>query len=648
MLYTNPFDQRKSEQLESAAQFHKLFGCQMVEVLQPKKDFLWEKLQIIRSAPGGGKTSLMRLFTAESLDLIYKNKRVPEYDQLFKMVSALEAIDKNGPCILGVRLPCSTSFVQIEDAAINDNQRDILFFTLMNARALMAILEAVCILQEVNFPEHLTDIEIVPPIDAQSGFTNLFGTGNGKALYEAASRIELEICRVVDSISGISTYNQPSANGLVVWQALKSGFIKYKGVPINQKALIMLDDIQDLSERQRKILLQQLLLPYPTARWVAERYQALDNNEVLQLGSNEGREYVIHRLEEWAYQPATKKKYQKGLTIIADKRVQSSNIIDVSTFESLLDLPESDGESYLEKCQKALEESMERVMSLDGLEKRFLSWIRAVERKDGTALEKAIRWRTLEILIARKRKRDATLFPDDELPPEEMDKMNSSSVQGAARLFISKEYGIPYYYGMDTMKLLSSGNVDQFLQIAGAEFSELIASATLRKVKTPRISAIRQQNIIQSVAKNRIEQIPMRIPNGTKIKNLVYQVAYFAQIRTYEQSASYAPGITGIGISLGDQEKLSNEEFIKQNSKYSALVDVIKDAIAFNIFEVRPHQHCKGQEWLVLYLNRLFCSHFWLPIEYGGWKEQKLDTLVQWISEPPDKKISQKGLFDGV
>lgn len=104
MEQRNPFRIRKSEQIGTESKFHGLFGPQMVEVLKENSDSLWDRLQIIHSAPGGGKTSLLRLFTAESLIAIHNHnyRSIPEYKLLYDTVQSLGAIDEKGPTILGV------------------------------------------------------------------------------------------------------------------------------------------------------------------------------------------------------------------------------------------------------------------------------------------------------------------------------------------------------------------------------------------------------------------------------------------------------------------------------------------------------------------------------------------------------------------
>jgi len=35
---------------------------------------------------------------------------------------------------------------------------------------------------------------------------------------------------------------------------------------------------------------------------------------------------------------------------------------------------------------------------------------------------------------------------------------------------------------------------------------------------------------------------------------------------------------------------------------------------------------------MVMYLNRMLCVHFGLPLQYGGWREKRLADLQGWLS----------------
>jgi len=45
-----------------------------------------------------------------------------------------------------------------------------------------------------------------------------------------------------------------------------------------------------------------------------------------------------------------------------------------------------------------------------------------------------------------------------------------------------------------------------------------------------------------------------------------------------------------------------------------------------------------------LYLNRLLCVYFGLPLQYGGWRPKKIDELSKWIE--PGYQPQQKNIGD--
>lgn len=642
-LHRNPFRLLKTEQISNDSSFHYLFEPQIIQYLQYRVDTLWDRLQIIRSAPGGGKTSLLRLFTVESLTTIHKKRSVADLSNLVETLERLGALGKQGPQVFGVCTSCSRPFSYIEDLSIDERKRDRLFYTLLNSRVLLGVLKAICVFVGGFFPKDLDKVEIIPDIEIGTRFKNIFGTIKGLELYQVACTMEKEVFAVIDSIGEPDFDSMPGVSDLILWKSLSPGSIRYNGRPINIKTLLMLDDVHDLSRRQRAVLIRDLEGLYPTSRWVAERFDALGIGDTFKTASTRRREYEEHRIEEWATQQKSKNYFHKGLGAIADRRVKFSKAIEVASFETLLENPLLD-KDIIRQCSEAKQQLAERVKNMASSEKRFQPWINEIENINSSEFDTAVQWRALEILIKRKQQRSPTLFPDLELTTEELNKMDSTNVHNAAKLFTCKEFDISYYNGIDSLKSLSSGNVEQFLEIAGEIFEGILSSVTIRKV--PSLSPSRQEAIVRKLAKDRLNQIPQRLTYGIGIHKLILQIGKLAREKTYNSTAPYAPGVTGIAITSYDQRMLSDNDYLERHPDDAKLANVLREAIANNILEPRPRQLCKNQEWLVLYLNRLLCVCFDLPLEYGGWREQTLSTLKKWIMGIPAMYSTQKGLFD--
>lgn len=84
----NPFKLRRSENIDNDTAFLSLFEPGILDVLADTG--LPDTVQPIRSAAGGGKTSLLRLFTPSVLRRLY-TRRV-EDQELFSRLQALGAI----------------------------------------------------------------------------------------------------------------------------------------------------------------------------------------------------------------------------------------------------------------------------------------------------------------------------------------------------------------------------------------------------------------------------------------------------------------------------------------------------------------------------------------------------------------------------
>src|SRR5690348_10251632 len=91
----NPFRLRASEHIESDATFVRLFGPGVLELLPPAAGL--GNVRVIRSAPGGGKTSLMRLFTPGALLTLHAYRTRDDCKELYQRMRDLGAVSEAGP-----------------------------------------------------------------------------------------------------------------------------------------------------------------------------------------------------------------------------------------------------------------------------------------------------------------------------------------------------------------------------------------------------------------------------------------------------------------------------------------------------------------------------------------------------------------------
>src|SRR5258708_472923 len=137
-LAGNPFNVRTSEQASSDIRFLGLFGPGVLQELSP--DRIWDRLVVFRSAPGGGKRSILRLFTPGALRALHENRSHEATKRLAEVLIEWGVLGDQGPTVLGTRLTCDQQYGAIRDITEDDSVRRGLFFALLNARILLAAL----------------------------------------------------------------------------------------------------------------------------------------------------------------------------------------------------------------------------------------------------------------------------------------------------------------------------------------------------------------------------------------------------------------------------------------------------------------------------------------------------------------------------
>ena len=104
MISRNPFRVRATEYIEGEWNFISLFGLGALDIFD--KEDMWTKIQIIRSARGGGKTSLLRIFSPKSLNEIYSSHNNDRnIKALYKKLQSFNVLsDEKGIQVLGIYL----------------------------------------------------------------------------------------------------------------------------------------------------------------------------------------------------------------------------------------------------------------------------------------------------------------------------------------------------------------------------------------------------------------------------------------------------------------------------------------------------------------------------------------------------------------
>ena len=620
----NPFRMRASEHIASDTTFLRLFGSGVLDLIPEKNTF--SQLQIYRSAPGGGKTSMLRVFTPSSLVNLHASRRSEEHKELYSKMKGLGAVGDSGPQLLGVMLSCGKNYAALDDLLWDAPKKERLFFAFLNCRVLLSAMRSALQLYNLEYPQQLDRLAITGDPDVLADLS-LPASGECTAIFEWARKTESDISKVLDSLDPHPAA-LPGHSDLSSLRLLKPTQILLDGRPVVSRVLVMFDDVHKLATSQRRSLGRALSgLRDSADRWIAERLEALTSEELLEDGAKRGRDYsdVAPTLElYWRKYP---NRFERTVQAIADKRVREAKHVEIVSFASCIqsDLETPDMRTQLEEAAAAAEAGIRKKW---GATERFREWLATTSASEGTTYERAVAWQTIDILTAREKSKAQLAF-EFALSPVELQKRDDSAVRAAAELFLANRFGLPYYFGFSKLASLASSNIEQFLATAGELFEEASSAAIL---KGPyQLPSQRQHAILKRTAKQWWEEDVLRsLPLQAEVRRFVESVGRFARWQTYRPNAPYAPGVTGISITMAERDQLRDQEFLSGRRDLKRLAEVIGICLAHNILEAELDRSQGYERRMLLYLNRLLCCHFDLPLQYGGWRARKPDELVRW------------------
>lgn len=625
MLPQNTFLIRQTEKIESESSFINILCPQLIGFV---KESFFDDTIIINSSPGGGKSTLLKTFSPDVLLELKENSNKETYKDTFKMLKDLDVVDENNVKLLSIHVSCARENYGLIDDLYENGKAVQVFFQLLSLRILRKTLESVLKCNQLEESE----LKNITFKNIPEEWKTIIGRHvNGEQLYQWSLEEERALCYSIEEMSTeIST--SMIYNNLAVLSLIANGNILFAGTPIKQKMLVMFDDIHSLSEKQREMLRYVIFTGRPNlAVWMTQRTVALSKEEIFGNDGQIHREYKIININDYVQQD--RPGFYKALKNVADRRVAISY----------------KDEGLEDKLEKEI--SLDSKKKIDGIYNKIRKKIDAfckgnenynniyeylLKREFSSEFEKVVAWQVFLILIEREQKKTQIVWPFANIFRIDEFEAEYKKLKKDAEYLVRYNYQLPMYFGMNDLQVMSSNNVEQFLDFAGEVFEFRIAlDYASKKKKKNLISHEEQEKVLIKCAEEKWDDILRTFSRGSEIQQFIENIAQLGIDGLKNSTASYSGGtFTGIGI----KSTSIKSELVKE--QLSDLMSLLKICVAYNLLSIQDVKHGSadnGTVYKVFYLNRWICVKFRLPLGYGGWKALTIDRAEKLLTA--DKEI---------
>ena len=628
----NPFLIRTAEQSESSEsddQFMNLFGLAVLDILP--EDGSWNRLMEIQSAPGGGKSTLLRLFTPRVLTSIANAGHDVEFAQLARRLARIGAIEAQEVQLLGVLVNCKEDYSRLAYLRISETEVKQLFWVLLHSRLALLTIRAVLQLKQYRYPYDVDVIHLEPKPDEVTRRPDARIIA-GRELFERARDAEQLI---IDSLNSIVPRPAALDAGPSVddfFQLLNTHHLMIDGRQATKNILVMFDDAHLLDSWQRDLLLQELERHDQTAfaSWVAMRLRGLEPSAIISEETRPNREgFDPIRLDYWS-----NFNFVSWFLDVGDRRARRAER-EVSSFEGCLS-DSLEPAFSVPRLTSVVKSERELAYALAGpFGELYTEWLNKWEAdiSESPLPEQAARWAQLQILMQRRIQNRQGEFTFAPLPTSLIENAGSDTLE-IATIFMSERNQLPYFFGAKHVGQLASSNVDQFLSLSAALFDLLLNTGSLGR-RRRQLSVSAQHKLIVDESSSYVRDIGTRIPYGQDVANIVAGIAKLCHDETWRPNSPISPGVTGVSILNSDRDELI-EAAQRSGSSESRLLNALASAIAHNVLYLRQTRGRRDEDRAIFYVNRLMCPAFRLPLGFGGYKPRKTSDLLAWMTGDPE------------
>lgn len=605
---------RASEKIISDNTFLDLLSPDPLNILTElnKNDKLWHNVSFVQSAPGGGKTTLLRMFTPEVMRRISTSK----HGEFAKLLQSLGVRDSQAVHKCAVYILAKRDYAYIEDEFEKEVEQRGVFFALLNVRLITATIKS--ILSVYGLPMSSLDCIMYCPSDEVNYLRGLKVPCSVRDLLNWVSDREERICSI---LSGYRRDNVDSIMDSFIFslEAMNPSFFKYNNKEPLNDFIFQIDDAHKFTDLQNKFLREELIEQRVNKTiWIARRLESLTPQQIFDNTNIVERDYNDIYLDD---SKMLARRYEAMLKNIAEKRSKLSTT-EINLINSLDDdLLDNDVEPAFKKVANKLRQHIDRTCNLS-IFGEWMDWIETLP----SWRNKAQFYRAFLIFYNREKTRgnETGFFPY----PSDTCKVKLDGLLQDSLMLLSLENELPTYYGTNDLITLSTSNVEQFLSYAESLYSALLAKHVVSPIKD-NLSAIEQHNIIVKRSREKYDEIKSR-PNGSNMKGLIDRLVDYSKKQTFSDTFSYKY-VSGFAVKQENNAEYPDAMWFMYEDN-AELAQTIKDCIAYNLIEKTTiNQGEQKQQWTVFYLSRWICAAKGLGLQKGGWRKLSLRELKRWI-----------------